>query len=243
MLDGDAPRAFAAGARSEHEFTRPDGVGAGPGDAGKGRDIEDADGGDRVDDARTKDGGHHDGTQDGRKGEGEIGQPHDQFFHPAASRRRQQTQRRADRQADADRNHANQNRVARTDQQQRSNVPTEGVGAQPVLSAGHLELGGHVNFIGRPGRPHQRQRGGAQKQQGQHGANHKAAMVQGPRHETWGLVHMSLAFTRGSITAYSTSTMKLTTITIAASSMTQLRTTIRSRFEIAWKMRRPSPGR
>ncbi|GEM_PF-2922200 len=55
--------------------------------------------------------------------------------------------------------------------------------------------------------------------------------------------HISLAFTRGSITAYSTSTTKLTMTTIAASSITQLRTTITSRLAMLWKIRRPRPGR
>ena len=44
--------------------------------------------------------------------------------------------------------------------------------------------------------------------------------------------HISLAFTRGSITAYSTSTTKFTSTTMAASSSTQLRTTITSRLEM-----------
>ena len=57
------------------------------------------------------------------------------------------------------------------------------------------------------------------------------------------MAQISLALTRGSITAYSTSTTKFTTITMAASSMTQLRTTMRSRLEMDWKINRPRPGR
>ena len=57
------------------------------------------------------------------------------------------------------------------------------------------------------------------------------------------MAQISLALTRGSITAYSTSTTKFTTMTMAASSMTQLRTTMRSRLEMDWKINRPRPGR
>ena len=57
------------------------------------------------------------------------------------------------------------------------------------------------------------------------------------------MAQISLALTRGSITAYSTSTTKFTTMTMAASSMTQLRTTMRSRLEMDWKIKRPRPGR
>lgn len=51
------------------------------------------------------------------------------------------------------------------------------------------------------------------------------------------------SFTRGSITAYSRSTAKLTSTTMAASSSTQLRTTIRSRLAMLWNTSRPRPGR
>ena len=57
------------------------------------------------------------------------------------------------------------------------------------------------------------------------------------------MAQISLALTRGSITAYSTSTTKFTTMTMVASSMTQLRTTMRSRLEMDWKINRPRPGR
>ncbi len=74
------------------------------------------------------------------------------------------------------------------------------------------------------------------------------ALQQGRRRDReWQLMkrdaHISLAFTRGSMTAYSTSTTKLTITTMAASNITQLRTTIRSRLEIDWKISRPRPGR
>ena len=242
MVEGDAPWPLAAGARGQHVLARPDGAGRGPRDAGKGRDVEDADGNDGVDNAGTENRRQHDGRQNSREGKGEVGQPHDQLLQPAAARRRQQAQRGAHRQADADRDQANQNRVARTHQQQGGDIAAKRVGAQPMLPIGRLQFDGHVHLVGRPGRPDQRQAGRQQQQQRQHAADHEAAVRQRAAGEA-GRAHMSLAFTRGSITAYSTSTTKFTTITMVASSITQLRTTIRSRLEIDWKISRPSPGR
>ena len=50
----------------------------------------------------------HDGRQDGRKGEAEVGHPHDDFLDPAALRRREQAESGADDEADADGDDADQ---------------------------------------------------------------------------------------------------------------------------------------
>src|SRR4051794_30693741 len=118
-----------------------------------------------------------------------------------------------------------------------------------------LELAGKVHLIRRPRGPHQGDGGGHQQKQREDSPDGKARMVPRTAPEArhlessraWGRcgngAHMSLALMRGSMTAYSTSTTKLTMTTMAASNITQLRTTIRSRLLIAWKIRRPRPGR
>ena len=120
---------------------------------------------------------------------------------------------------------------------------------------GRQQPRGHVDVVGRMRRPQPATaRRPDDQQQRQHRAEHEAAVAQGaapearaqPRRARPAMgtrTHMSLAFTRGSIAAYSRSTTKLTMTTMAASSITQLRTTIRSRLEIDWKIRRPRPGR
>jgi hypothetical protein len=179
MLERDAHAALAAGTRRQNEIARPHGIGRGARHPRKGGNIEDANGDDRIDDARAKHRRHHDGRQNGRKGKREVGQAHDGFFHPAAPRGGQQPQRRAQAHANAHRDHAHQQRVACAHQQQRRHVAAKGVGAQPVLGAGRLQLGGQVHFVGRPGRPDQRQRRCGQQQRHQQGARNKAAVPQG----------------------------------------------------------------
>src|SRR4029453_11069367 len=109
-------------------------------------------------------------------------------------------------------------------------------------------------------RPDQRQQGGTEHHQAERTAYDKAAMAQRAAPEsvreqrTHGGghnlgrnaqrgAHRLWTLMRGSMKAYSTSTTKLTMTTTAASSITQLRTTIRSRLAIDWKITRPTPGR
>ena len=90
------------------------------------------------------------------------------------------------------------------------------------------------------------------KQQHQHRADRRscgwqralpeARRVQDRRRGDRNGVIVLVARTRGSMTAYSTSTTKLTTTTTAASSITQLRTTIRSRLEIDLEDQAAEPG-
>ena len=178
------------------------------------------------------------------------------FLDPAAPGRGQQAERGADHQADAHRDHAHHDGGARAHQQQRGDVAAEGVGAQPVAPLGRLQLARHVHLVGRraasrpatapaastssrSARRRSRSWGGAARGARSRAPCSAARAGDGGRDGA----HMSLAFTRGSITAYSTSTTKLTITTMAASSITQLRTTIRSRLEIDWKISRPRPGR
>ena len=59
---------------------------------------------------------------------------------------------------------------ARADQQQRDDVAAEDVGAEPVRGRRWPQLGGHVDLVGRPWRPDQRQHGGAEHQQAERAA-------------------------------------------------------------------------
>ena len=183
------------------------------------------------------------------------------FFDPAAAGGGQQTESGAHDEADAHRDHADHDGSARAHQQQRRDVAAEGSVPSQCAGARRLQLGCHVHFVGRMRRPDQRQSRRQHQQQrlstapdreAADGARArvarspvpcKARRARGTAPGQHGDAHMSLAFTRGSITAYSTSTTKLTITTMAASSITQLRTTIRSRLEIDWKISRPRPGR
>ena len=164
MVKRDAPGPLATGACRQHKFARPHRVGAGPGDAGKGGNIENTNGDDGIDNACTKHRRQHDGRQDRGKGKREVSGAHDQFLHPPASRGSQQTQGRAHQKSDTDGNHAHQNGVARPNQQQRRDIPAEWIGPQPMLGIGLAQLERHVDFIRRPRRPNQRHTGGEDQQ-------------------------------------------------------------------------------
>ena len=132
MLQRDQDLAFASGAGGEDVFTRPDGERTGAGDAGKNRDVEDADRNDGIDRAGTEDRGDHDGGQQRREGKDEIVQPHQGFVDEPSARRGPAAQRYAETQTDADGNQGNGNGVARTDHDHRQDVTAEMVGAEPV---------------------------------------------------------------------------------------------------------------
>src|SRR6185369_6146990 len=118
-------------------------------------------------------------------------------------------------------------RVLGADDELRDDVAPQAVGAQPVRGRRPLQFRGHVDLGGRVRCPHQRQRGGEEQPADQHAADQKAGVPDGPIAE--GL--QCLVLKRGSMTTYSTSTTKLIRITAAASSITMLRTTIRSRLK------------
>ena len=246
MLQRNGGAALAAGACGQHIVPRPDGVGRCTGNACKRGNVEDADGDDGIDHARAKHGGEHDGREQGGEGKGEVCQPHDDFFHPAPASRGNQPQCDAQCQAYAHGNQAHGNRCACTDENLRGDVAPKGIGAQPVQAAAGLQCGIHVYFVGGAGCPDKRQQGGRNQQGCEQGSQQKAAVLQRAlakalrlraregaggvtRH---GRAHISLALMRGSMAAYSTSTTKLTTTTMVASSSTQLRTTITSRLEM-----------
>ena len=178
MLPGDGPGALAAGACSGDIFAPPDGVGRAACNAGEHGNVVDADGHNRVDDARAEDGGQHDGRENRGEGQREIGQAHDGLFNPAAFGSGQQAQRRADHDADAHGNDADQDRGAGAQQQLRRNIAPIGIGAQPVGQRRPLQLGLHVHLEGRVRRPDIGQASGEQEQCREHQANHEAGVAQ-----------------------------------------------------------------
>ncbi len=133
----DAPRPRAGGARGQHVLARPHRIGRGARDAREHRDVEDADGDDAGDQPRPVDRAEHDGRQQRREGEGEVGQ---RASPPSSTQPRRAEASAAER----PRPDPGRCRTATTpttievrapDQQLRGDVAAEAVGAEPVRGA------------------------------------------------------------------------------------------------------------
>ena len=178
MVECDGQRAFAGGTRGGDVVARPDGGGAGARDASEDRNVEDADGDDAHHQAGAVDRRQHDGRQQRREGESEVGAAHDDFFDPAAPRRGQRAKCHAGAKTDADSDNADHDAVLRPHQQLARDVAAEAVGAEPVRASRRLQLGRDVDLGRRIRRPEQRQQRRSGQQQRQRSAEHKARVAQ-----------------------------------------------------------------
>jgi hypothetical protein len=100
----------------------------------------------------------HDGGEQRREGEGEVGEAHDELVHPAAARGGKQAERHAEADADRDGDHRDGDRVVRARHHHREHVAPERVGAERVQRGGRLQLVQDVHGRGRIGRPGERDR-------------------------------------------------------------------------------------
>ena len=98
------------------------------------------------------------------------------FLDPSPAGGRNQPERGAERQTDAHRDDADHDRASGAYQQQRDDVAAQHVGAEPVQRGRRIELVRHVDLVGRPWRPDQRQQRRRHHQHGEHAARHEAAV-------------------------------------------------------------------
>ena len=137
------PEARAASTNSRAQIALADATGH----PDEGWNLEDADGGDRSHHARACDGRQHDRREHRGKREREVAHPHDELFGPALARGGNQPEVDAKSKADPDRDDADHDGGAGAYQEQRDDIATKHVGAEPVRSRRWPQLGRHVDLI------------------------------------------------------------------------------------------------
>src|SRR6202167_5612714 len=174
MIDGDRDRSTPRSASGERVFTRKNAIGGGARKLRDDRHVVDADRDDRVDDARAESRSQHDRQEERRKRKDEVAELHESVFDEALGERRDEAEDDPEREANADRDDANQNGDARARQNLRSDVASEIVGAEPVRRGWRGELVGNVDRGRRIGRPDERQQGGGDQRRDEYGSEPQA---------------------------------------------------------------------
>ena len=146
MPQGDRAAAPARRAGGQDVVGHHDLHGRRAADPGEGGDRGDADRDHRGQGARAVHGAEHDGQEQGREGEDQVVDAHDQFGEPAArGHPGDQAERGADHGGDADGDDPDVERGARADHELAQCVAAELVGAEQVAVAGGLELAGRID--------------------------------------------------------------------------------------------------
>ena len=156
------------------------------------------------------DGQHHLGHR-----QEDVGHAHQQIAEPAVVVAGQQTDRHADQQRGADRDHADQDRDAGAEQQAAVDVGAHPVGAEPVGRAGRPQPLGRVQLehvVGMRGQHRRQQRRGDQRGDQQE-AEQRGAIARQPRQHEGDRLHVVRS--RGSTSVWATSTSRLTTMKTA----------------------------
>src|SRR5271163_536847 len=240
MVKRDGERPAPRRARRQRELASEHAVGCRAGQFGEDRHVGDADREGRVDDAGAVGRRQQNSHQQGREGEGEIAQLHDRVLDEALGARGEEAERDAECEADAYRNHADEQGDASAGENLRGDVAPQRIRAEPMRRRGDLQLVRNVESRRRIRRPDQRQRRGEDQQRHQGHAEPQARVV--ARIPSFERQTHAPARSRGSIAADTRSTSRFTAMTNAANPMTQSSTTSTSRLAIDWTISRPRPG-
>ena len=177
MLERDPRGGFARHAGRHDELALPQRQRGAAGDAGEDRDVEDADGDDRVDRPGPEDSCDQDGDNDGRKGKDQIIAAHDNFIHEAPTPRRSpEPQWHARAHADPHCHQRHSDRGARADHDHAQNIAAKVIRAHRMRQRWAAQLVRDVEpgiVIRRPDKGDQRRQ---QKDRGQRGPKEQVAV-------------------------------------------------------------------
>ena len=171
------------------------------------------------------------------KGEDEVAGLHDRVLDESFRKRRDQAERDAEHQADADRHDADQNRDSRTGKQLRGDVATETVRSR--TNAPSTAARACAGCRSRPAGMASRRKRSPPRRAGWRPTTRPAG---GRRPRRIAALMRQDSSIRGSMAAQATSTTKFNPITMIAVSITQFSTTRVSRLEIDCSIRRPKSG-
>ena len=147
---GNAPSPRARAACTKSSSSRPERHGAG--EAHQDRHVDQADGGDRLEQAGRRHGQHQQAQQHRRQRDQQVDAAHDHFLHGAAMEGGDQAERHADEQADRHGAEAGRQREMRAGQHARQHVAAELIGAEGMQRAGRLQPHAHRKGRGIVGR-------------------------------------------------------------------------------------------